>query len=284
MLQPLDVADLPAAAKLLAGEGWNFTTRELGRLLATGPGLSVAAWEGAELRGLLTVTRHGDLAWVGNVVTHPQHRGKGLGEAMVRDALARCAAAGVTTVKLCAVAKAETLYRRIGFADEGPVATYAMVHERPTHRPPEAEVLMADDLPDLVALDKPRFGADRSTLLRLLLRDYPDTGVGLRDSLGRLQAFGFLKTGDEGSELGPLVLGREDSATAGLLLDALLGFRLRGNAASLEATVPKAQPFMAGLLEARGFAHRDDKLLMGWGQPLRQDWFACVALGGLEKG
>jgi GNAT superfamily N-acetyltransferase len=284
LLRELRETDLPDAARLLAAEGWMFTPRELARLLATGPGLSVGAEQEGALVAMLTVARHGTLAWVGNVVTAPHHRGKGLGEAMVRDALARCEGAGARTVKLCAVPKAVSLYRRTGFRDEGAVATWAAMHERPTHRPVEAEILQADDVSDMVALDAPRFGGDRRRLFELLVRDHPDTGAGLRDVQGRLMAFGFLKPGEMGSELGPIVLAAGQQALGSKLLDALLGFRLEGYAMAVETTIPAGHPFMGPLLRARGFEHRDEKLLMGWGKPLAQDWVGCAALAGLEKG
>jgi predicted N-acetyltransferase YhbS len=282
-VQPFGADDLPAAAALLEREGWGFTPKELARLLATAPGLGTAAYEDGQLVGLVMVARHGQLAWVGNVAVAPEHRAKGLGEGLVAEALRRIDLAGIPTTKLCSVPRAETLYRRHGFRDEGPVHTHALHHERPTHRPREAEVLLPDALPEMLALDRPRFGADRSTLLRLLLRDYPDTVVGVREQ-GRLAGFGFLKPGSAGSEVGPVVLARPDPGLASLILDGVLAFRLEGHAAAVECSVPGAHPFMAKLLKERGFDRQDGKLLMQRGVPLAQDLVGCAALGGLEKG
>jgi predicted GNAT family acetyltransferase len=283
MLGELRGGDLGEAAKLLAGEGWTFTPRELGRLLATGPGLSVAAREAGVLAGLLTVTRHGPLAWIGNVAVRPELRGRGLGARMVAEALQRCEGAGVGTVKLCSVPKAVSLYERAGFRAEGAMRTFATHHARPAHRPREAELLFPDDLPAMLAMDRARFGGDRAALLGQLLRDYPDTGVAVREQ-GRLRGFAFLKPGSEGSELGPVVLDEPDPALAGLLLDGALGFRLQGGAASLECTTSAANPFLPDLLRGRGFAERARSTLMARGAPLPQDWLRCAALGGLEKG
>jgi len=275
--------ELDAAAELLGREGWMFTTRELARVMATGPGLSVAARGPASIIGLVMVARHGDLAWVGNVVVDAPHRGRGLGEAMMRGALERIAAAGARTTKLCSVPQAETLYARLGFHAEGIIRTFGKVHERPAHRPPEAELLAADALPEVLALDRAAFGADRSGLLGLLLRDHPMTGVGVRDARGALRGYAFLKAGDRSSELGPVVA--RDRAAAEMLLDGALAFRLQGEAAELECSVPEPHPWMHDLLRARGFFAQDwTKTLMWHGRPLPQDWVACAALAGLEKG
>ncbi|HEV8359654.1 MAG TPA: GNAT family N-acetyltransferase [Candidatus Thermoplasmatota archaeon] len=283
MISALEERDLEGAAALLAQEGWTFTSRELARVLATGPGLSVKAEGGGALTGMVMVARHGALAWIGNVVVAPDQRGQGLGEGLVQAALARIDAAGLGTTKLCSVPKAQTLYARLGFRPEGDVHTWGKFHDRPTRRPVEAEVLLPHHLAELAALDRRAFGADRRALLELLLRDYPDTGVGVREA-DKLVGYAFLKHGAEGSELGPMVMGEPSPALAAQLLDGALGFRLQGGAASIECTMPADHPWMAWLLEDRGFAYRDPKHRMVRGQALDQDWLACALLGGLEKG
>jgi GNAT superfamily N-acetyltransferase len=284
VLEALSEAHLPAAAKLLAGEGWTFTPKELGRVLATGPGLSVAAIEEGQLAGMVMVARHTRLAWIGNVAVQPARRGKGVGEAMVREALDRIRAAGCVSTKLCSVPKALGLYQRIGFRAEGAMRTYARIHERPTHRPREAEVLMPEDLPHIAAMDKRAFGADRSSLLGFLAKDYPDTGVVVREDAA-IEGFAFLKPGPEGSELGPLVMDRPSPRLAAQLLDACLGFRLEGGAASVECTTSDAHPYLGQLLRERGFQPRDfTTTRMLYGKALHQDWLSLGALAGLEKG
>lgn len=282
MWATLEAADLDAAAALLAREGWTFTRKELARLVATAPGLSPVLRDGQELAGLLTVTRHGDLAWIGNVALAPPLRGKGLGEALVQEALRRIDAAGIGTTGLCSVPRAVTLYERLGFRAMGTMRTFAKVHERPTRRPREAELLL-DDLDGLAAFDRAAFGADRRALLGMLLRDYPDTGVAVREG-GGLAGYAFLKVGDQGSEVGPVVAARPDPALLGLLLDAALGFRLRDDAAAVECTTWAEHPAMPRLLAERGFAERARSTLMYRGPPPATDRARVAALAGLEKG
>jgi GNAT superfamily N-acetyltransferase len=279
-------ADLPEAAEVLAGEGWTFTPRELARLLATAPGLSPTLRDpGGRLVALLTAARHGALAWIGNVAVLPAQRGKGLGEALVQEALRRIDAAGVRSVGLVSVPTARTLYARAGFVAQGEVATFTAHHERPTHRPRAVDVLMADSLPEVAALDQAAWGADRSALLALLVRDYPDTGVLLRDDAGAIQGFAFSKPGERGSEVGPVVARTPTPDVLGLLLDGALGFRLQGEAAMVECSVPAAHPSMGALLRARGFAERPSRgTLMVRGPTPAWDLARAAALAGLEKG
>jgi ribosomal protein S18 acetylase RimI-like enzyme len=282
LVDALTEADLPAAAALLATEGWTFTPKELARVVATGPGLSVAARDPG-LVGVVMVARHGSLAWIGNVLTAASQRGKGLGQSLVAEALRRIEAAGIPTTKLCSVPKAESLYRRLGFRDEAPIHTFAAWHERPTSRPTDVEVLFSEDLTEMAALDHAAFGGDRRALLGMLLRDYSDTNVGVRRA-GRLVGFAFLKAGSEGSELGPVVMRDADRSLAAWLLDGALNFRLEGSASRVECSIPARHPWMRALLEERGFAYQDAKLLMERGERREQDWQRCSALAGLEKG
>lgn len=65
------------------------------------------------------VYAHGGVLGMGIV---EEHRGKGIGEALMRAALAQARARGMTRVELTVRAdnpRAITLYRRIGFVDEG---------------------------------------------------------------------------------------------------------------------------------------------------------------------
>lgn len=284
-LTPFDALreeDLDDAAKLFAKEGWTFTPKELSRLLATAPGVSPVLRRDGEVVAVLTVTRHGSLAWIGNVAVVPALRGKGLGEALVAEALRRIDAAGALTTGLCSVSKALSLYERLGFRHMATMRTFAKMHERPTHRPREADLLM-DDFDNLAAFDRAAFGADRRALLAMLLRDHPDTGVAIRED-GELQGYAFLKVGTEGSEVGPVVAARPDPVLLGQLLDAALGFRLEGDAAAVECTTWAEHPAMPALLEDRGFAEQGRSTLMYRGAPIQQDLLRLAAMGGLEKG
>jgi RimJ/RimL family protein N-acetyltransferase len=65
------------------------------------------------------VYAHGGVLGMGIV---EEHRGKGIGEALIRAALAQARQRGMTRVELTVRAdneRAIALYRKIGFADEG---------------------------------------------------------------------------------------------------------------------------------------------------------------------
>ena len=150
-LRQLSLSDLDDGLALSTASGWNQTAADWHRLL-TLP--TITAW-GIEQEGHIVATaaaiRYGsELAWIGMVLTAEPHRGRGLASKLMAaalDHLTDCA-----LIKLDATAQGAPLYRRFGFADEGPIVRYI-------GRPPGHPVhLGGTPGPDA-------FEADRSALL-----------------------------------------------------------------------------------------------------------------------
>lgn len=70
------------------------------------------------------LTRYGTVAEILGVVTRPAHRGRGLGTAMTRAAMAEAARRGCTALTLNASELGLRLYQRLGFAPAGCYLTY----------------------------------------------------------------------------------------------------------------------------------------------------------------
>jgi len=84
--------------------------------------LLVARNDGGEIVGSLTLAMFriptGRRAWIEDVVVDSAQRGRGIGEALTREALAIAKAAGATTVDLTSRPSREAanrLYQRVGF-------------------------------------------------------------------------------------------------------------------------------------------------------------------------
>ncbi len=84
--------------------------------------LLVARDDGGEIVGSLTLAMFriptGRRAWIEDVVVDSAQRGRGIGEALTREALAVAKAAGATTVDLTSRPSREAanrLYQRVGF-------------------------------------------------------------------------------------------------------------------------------------------------------------------------
>jgi ribosomal protein S18 acetylase RimI-like enzyme len=95
---------------------------ELAELVAT-PGTSlIIARDGADVVGMLTLIVYrvptGVRAWIHDVVVDETARGRGVGEALAREALGLAESAGAVSVELTTRQEREAanrLYRRLGF-------------------------------------------------------------------------------------------------------------------------------------------------------------------------
>jgi len=95
---------------------------ELAELVAT-PGTSlIVARDGADVLGMLTLIVYrvptGVRAWIHDVVVDETARGRGVGEALAREALRLAESAGAVSVELTTRQEREAanrLYRRLGF-------------------------------------------------------------------------------------------------------------------------------------------------------------------------
>jgi len=119
---PPSAEDLEA---VVAAPGTTLLVAELAGPLepgATSSGVAGSAVPAGRIVGMLTLATFrvpsGVRAWIEDVVVDEEARGRGVGEALTREALALAAAAGARTVELTSRPSREAanrLYRRIGF-------------------------------------------------------------------------------------------------------------------------------------------------------------------------
>lgn len=117
----LDAKDAETAAALLDGAYWNggFSRADL-----AAAHLGSQAWVGArDANGALAasaraITDGAKHAWIYDVIVAPEHRGRGLGLAVVRLLMEHPAVRGARKLHL-GTRDAHGLYRKLGFVDEG---------------------------------------------------------------------------------------------------------------------------------------------------------------------
>ena len=125
------------------------TAEQLREIVESGATDLMLARDGTErdqIVGCLTLalvrTPTGMRAWIEDVVVDANARRRGVGEAMIREALRLAASRGAQTVELTsspARAAANRLYRRVGFQlRETNVYRYSIEGEHVTHSPPQS--------------------------------------------------------------------------------------------------------------------------------------------------
>jgi GNAT superfamily N-acetyltransferase len=158
----LGAGDLDAALRLSAIAGWNQTRADWARVLAMEPEGCFCVENAGRVIATATVVRFGDLAWIGMVLTDPEHRGRGHARALMERSIDYGRERGAAWMKLDATDMGRPLYLSLGFADERPIERWGVEASRgPGGEPCGPYVADAE-------LDLEAFGADRGRMLSAL--------------------------------------------------------------------------------------------------------------------
>jgi ribosomal protein S18 acetylase RimI-like enzyme len=253
--------DITFALTRTARESWDNTAAFFEICLTHDPdGCFIAEIEGQRV-GMATTTRYARTGWVGNLIILPEHRRRGLGEKLMRHAMAHLTRQGVGTLRLEADPPGVKLYRRLGFVEQFDSPRF-MLHTGSEHHTSggKAEPLTADDLPAATGFDAECFGDDRARLLRLLF-ETSGTSFILRHG-DRTRGYVMTQPSSLGTRIGPWVATDPDAARE----------LLRSTLANLESTtvvlgVPETNRSAVELLISAGFRPAGSCLRMRWGEP-----------------
>ncbi|MCQ3929708.1 MAG: hypothetical protein DPW16_04560 [Chloroflexi bacterium] len=214
----------------------------------------LAEWDGVPA-GMVGVVNYGPLAYVGFMAVHPDFQRKGIAETLMKHGLAEMEAAGCPIALLDASAMGEPLYRKLGFVEDGQSAQY-WIEGSLVRKPTDFQSIDRDsittrlmrptDIPNLVQLDTPIFGANRERLFALLIEALPERSFVAESVAGQLVGFVF----SQPKRIGPLVA--LNPLTAEALLQAALSLPIEGRVMMI---APVANPFAQDLVLKYGFQH-----------------------------
>lgn len=212
----LTTHDLDEAFGLSAAAGWNQQIADWRMLLQLAPAGAITAVAGGRIVGTAIGIDYGTFGWIAMMLVDPSLRGRGLGARLLEAAMS--AVPPDIPIRLDATPLGRPLYQRYGFEDEAMLTRHVA---EPPRSPLDAATdlaplhvrrLTAADLPDVLALDRQVFGADRRMLLDWALDGAPqyaqaiETEAGLHYSLGRRGRLFDL--------LGPVVAADDETAQA----------------------------------------------------------------------
>jgi GNAT superfamily N-acetyltransferase len=242
--------------------GWNQTEADWRRLLALAPGgCFVAAAAGVPV-GTVTTTVYGKaLAWIGMMLVHPEQRRRGIGGALLGQAMGHLQEAGVTCIGLDATPAGRPLYAGVGFTPVWDLARWqGRLPESLSRSGPKIVSTIPDrHWPALVELDRQSFGVARPSLLRALAEQSVRVALAL-DGANGVAGFGMLRRGSRGWMLGPVVT--PDKECAAQLLAALCADL---PPEPLFWDIPEPNPAALQLAESLGFARQRTLTRMAWG-------------------
>jgi len=155
---------IEGAVALSRQENWPHRPQDWQMALQLSSG-AVALDNHGRVTGTLLVTPYGaDCATISMVIVDRNQRGKGLGRRLMERAFAL---AGDRPLRLTATADGIPLYEKLGFVPSGRILQHqGKVAELGT--PGGVEATGTDDLPEIKAMDRDAYGADRSALIDAL--------------------------------------------------------------------------------------------------------------------
>jgi GNAT superfamily N-acetyltransferase len=198
VIRRLTPSDIPAALRLTQTAGWNQTAHDWQTLLRLAPETCFALeCDGAAVATTTAICYGRALAWIGMVLTDPQHRRRGYARRLLEHALGTLAAREISWMKLDATGMGAPLYRALGFDEECAV-------ERWGRAASPGGGSRAWSYAPCHALDRTAFGADRSSLLEMLA---PAGAASLHE-----EAYAMGRPGSQAAYFGPCVSRSTDAA------------------------------------------------------------------------
>jgi GNAT superfamily N-acetyltransferase len=216
-VEPLGADEAEACTRLSALAGWTHAPADWRARLGVGRGLGIRR-EGRLVACGLVLAGTGNAAFLGNLLTEPENRGRGLAAAILDAALDLCSREG-RRAHLIAVPKAVGLYERFGFR---PVAVMRSFRGVPPFASPEG-VRRASPahLRWNLAQDAAAWGEDRAALIADQAARFPQH---VWIAAGESGPCGFALAADRGGvrNVGPIIAANAECA-ARLALAAMQG-------------------------------------------------------------
>jgi ribosomal protein S18 acetylase RimI-like enzyme len=281
-LRLLTRADVPFANSLRALAGWNQTTADWNRFLATEPdGCFLAEWNGAPV-GTVTTTVYGpELAWIGMLLVHPDYRRRGLGRALLLRCVEYLRGRGLRCIKLDATPAGRAVYRMLGFQDEWTLRRWVGRRTGPSLATSAAGLRpwQTADAALVAPLDAAAFGVSRQRLLAALAQQSL-AGLVVESEPGCQAGYGLVRPGSQALYLGPVVAA---SDAAGIRL--VEGLLAQTSGQTVFWDIPDANAAAVAWAEANGFTVQRPLTRMYLGENLASgDPRQQFALAGPEVG
>jgi GNAT superfamily N-acetyltransferase len=271
-------ADIDLGMRLKAQAGWNQTEADWRRYLRLQPdGCFIVEIDGVGV-GTTACFVFGPVAWIAVVLVDEAMRGRGIGTALMRQALAFLDHLGIPSVRLDATPLGRPIYEKLGFSADGEIARYEGTMPAAADTIAHVEKIASADLDVICALDDQISGADRRRLLSHLYEEGPDAFCVYRGR-GAIEGFAASRPGANARQIGPC------SATtpeAGAALLSEMRRRFAGQRVFIDVPLTNAASVQA--VEAMGLKVQRHLLRMTRGAAVAERRDLLWASSGPEKG
>ncbi|MBZ9847735.1 GNAT family N-acetyltransferase [Mesorhizobium sp. CA14] len=191
---------IEGAVALSRQENWPHRPQDWQMALQLSSG-AVALDDRGRVTGTILVTPYGgDCAMINMVIVDRNARGKGLGRRLMEQAFAL---AGDRPLRLVATSDGMPLYEKLGFVPSGTILQH-QGQVAALETPDGVEAAGTRDLPEIKALDRDAYGADREALIGVLA-ERGEFAVIRRDRA--INAYAVIRPFGRGEVIGPVIAG-----------------------------------------------------------------------------
>ncbi|MEO9903156.1 GNAT family N-acetyltransferase [Nisaea sp.] len=199
----IESADRHLLHELTLGVFWPHRDHDLDLFLALGEGYLAIDEIGRAMGSAMYFNMGGDFAMLGMMVTAPRLQTQGAGRWLLNSIMTDCEG---RDLRLSATHAGYSLYESAGFIPVNRIWQHQGI-ARDIHSPTPAQgietrALMPEDVPALLAIDQPAFGADRSEVLKVLL-ELSEGCIALRN--GEIVGYALMRPFGRGKVIGPVV-------------------------------------------------------------------------------
>jgi len=160
---------------------------------------------------------YGLFGFIGEMIVSPDCRGRGIGRALMMRAIDYLHQTGARDIYLDGVPKAVPLYERLGFRKICRSLRYRCKIDSP--QDPAVRRMTSADLPNVSALDREAFGADRLFFLANRLKSYPNLSFVRQEGTG-ISGYAQGRVGQNVVSIGPWI-SRDNAADSLGLVHAI---------------------------------------------------------------
>ena len=277
----LEEADIVFAKSLTDAEEWGNSIEDWQRLLRIS--IPLVAYKDDELLGVTTAFDYGILGMIGNVVVSGNSRGKGVGQALVKEAMNRLESC--KTVRLHSKMDVVSFYKDLGFFPEGMSTFFRLDGDMKSFQPfvigSDVNIVPADGyLDDILEMDKRQFVGDRSKFIKDLNSHLPECSFVALGEDGSVKGFILAKGEDNWYEVGPWIVEPGCKNWQGLLQASV---QAMPNNSTVELVVPAPNHRVTSLLDSMGYSAYEYSVSMFYGEDWPDEGNIC-ARGGGDKG
>jgi len=203
----MQLDDIEPGMRLSAAENWNQTEKDWKLLIENPENICLVAETKNKVIGTTTAINYSNkIAWIGMVLVDKKYRGQGVSKSLLTNVLENLRSC--KSIKLDATPAGQQVYKKFGFKDEYQITRLINPSMKSFPMNDDLDILPEPILPkhveDIAAFDENIFGANRISLIRYLIKEYPHKAWILKRN-NKIEGFVLGRDGNKYNHVGPVM-------------------------------------------------------------------------------